>query len=492
MISSKLTATFILVCLLSMACSGETSQSADEGASATIDAQNTRIAELSDGSPDNDITETVAVATTLSPSASATPTPEPITRVVWREEGFSGVYPIAEIGMVVAYRADTDAVLAYSLETGDIVWSIEGKGRLMGADSDYVYTLPFDQRIDAYSFNTGELQWFSTLPESVSLPVQQDGLTEVYSNENLILFPARSNRFLAVSKADGQVNYLNGRQAEVMENVIVVEGGRGYQESEGPIWDIGEHNKLPNCNGTIFINSDADVGTIQAVEVETGNVLWTSQVPGDILEASCSDSAIADSVVYLSTLNFENAIYYFVAINGQTGEVFYTSENVNHAGSKTTPLRGQTNETFAGEATGLSIFTQIGFGLTEARNVLDNSIVWERSDYSLFSVIGGFENIIVGVQTDLSLTGIDSESGDILWEFSYDDEDTLLSELKLVDDVLVSIRVYHNFTRRETSIIDARTGNLYFSYSGGSRIETFGEMGIVTWDRSTISVVSTP
>jgi outer membrane protein assembly factor BamB len=488
----KLAIFFFTLSLVLLGCSGDSSQSADDGAAATIDAQNTRIAELSAPTSESIPFDATSTEVPVIPTATASPTsiPEQDAGIVWKLEGLSGVYPVPEIGLAYAYWEAADMVQAINLDDGKVIWTIEGKGRLLGADKDYVYTLPFEQRIDAFDVETGEFQWFSTIPDKLGGFASQTGLLEVQSNANFLLVRGRYEYF-AVDKNTGEAFVIQGSEAEVFDKVIVVDNGRGYLEPQAPLWDIGNRNRLPKCGGIVFDNVPDGNGAVIAFDANTGTELWTAKYPGYARQAFCPGSDKVDlsmNNIYLLALDFP--VSNLVAIDGQTGEIKFVNQETTAARINTMPFFYEdASVVWSGGAVGINVFTQPEFGVTEARSEIDNLKIWENPSYSLFTVLGGFENILVGVQINESLTGIDKDSGEILWELATKD----FYHLRLINDQVVYITLSAEFI----NIVDVRSGDtelivpLRLSDSI-PRITQYEENHLVVWNYGVIAVLRLP
>jgi len=500
----KLAIFFFTLSLVLLGCSGDSSQSADDGAAATIDAQSTLIAELSSqNSESTAVQPTVAtqpstVAANPDPTSTtvSTVTPEPVPGVVWQKEGFTRVFPVPEIGIAFAYIHESQGIQAISLETGNTLWSLQGKGVFLWADEEFAYTLPFEQRVDAFDVHTGELRWFSTLPNPVQPFFPTYGLSEFESNQNFVLIPVRNrsfNEFVGVSKSDGQVYAIEGNEAEVEGEIIIVQNGRGYLEPQTPLWDIGDRSVLPRCGGTAFNNIDTDTGLVQAIDLNTGEEVWKVQLPGYVLYAHCSEQGNNESrPQQIFLLMKQWPVSKFVSVDALTGEVNYVNEGVTFSYSKARQLLEEGGNTvWGGEVNGLNIFSQLEFGITTARDTLDNTPIWESPDYSLFSIIDGYQNVILGVQslgilTDPILIGIDASSGELKWTFKPEDEDQTLINVRLVNDTVVSIQSLHIY------FLDIQTGNVLFSDSDILEFEEFGDKQVVAWGYEKIAVYHLP
>lgn len=403
------------------------------------------------------------------------------------------MYPIPEIGMAYAYREAADMVQAINLNNGEVVWSLEGKGRLLGADIDYIYTLPFEQRVDAFDVETGEFQWSSTLPERPASFILQNGLSIVRSNENFLIFWGTNNS-LAISKSTGEAFVIRGSGADVFGDVIIVSNGRGYIEPDEPIWDIGDRNLLAKCGEMIFDHGPEGSPSILAIDARTGAELWTVESLGYARQAFCPGSDRVDlNMKYLYLLVEDYPAFNLVAIDGQTGEMKFVNYGTTAALRNTDPRSFYETApiVWSGGALGINVFTQPEFGITEARNEADNVKLWESSSYSLFSIIGGFDDVIVGVQTNESLTGVDRESGIILWELATKD----FFHLRLINDVVV----YTTLGDDLFNVVDVESGNIDLSLPLPSElsdfvtsIEIYGENYLVIWNDSQLAIVRLP
>lgn len=324
---------------------------------------------------------------------------------------------------------------------------------------------------------------------------QQFGFSQVRSNQNFVLIPIRHfsfNGLVAVSKSDGQVYALEGKDAEVEGEIIIVENGRGYLEPQTPIWDIGDREFLPRCGGIIFNNIDYDTGLVQALDLNTGDEIWQAQLPGNVRYAYCPEHATDESYpqqVFLLTTQWP--VSRFVSVERLTGEIQYVNEGVTYSYNEALQqLDEGGNIVFGGAVKGLNIYSQLEFGITTARDTLENTVIWESPNYSLFSIIGEYENTILGVQSvgfpgRQILLGIDALSGELKWTFRPEDEDQILFDVKLVDDVVISLFF-------DIYFIDIQTGDLLFSAPGIFRLEEFGDRQIIDWGGGKIAVYRLP
>ncbi|MCA9942169.1 MAG: PQQ-binding-like beta-propeller repeat protein [Anaerolineales bacterium] len=481
---------FLTMSLILIGCSGDSIQTVDEGAVATIDAQNTRIAELSAPTARNTPLETIVTEEPAIPSITPSPTSTPednAAGIIWKLEGLSGVYPIPEIGMAYAYREAADLVQSINLNNGEIVWSLERKGRLLGADMDYVYTLPFEQRVDAFDVETGEFQWSSALPERPNVFTMQHGLSLVRSNANFLLLDQ-----LAISKSTGEAFVISGSYFDVLGDVIIVNNGRGYIEPDEPLWDIGDRNLLAKCGEMIFDHGSEGSPSILAIDARTGAELWTTQSPGYARLAFCPGSDKVDlNMKYLYLFVEDFPAYNLVAIDGQTGEIKFVNRETIAVEWNTDPrlVYEAAPIIWGGGALGINIFSQPKFGITEARNEVDNAKIWENSSYSLVAVIGGYENVIVGVQINEYLTGVDKDSGIVLWEIPTSD----IFNLQMINGSIV----YRILGDGLINVVDVKNGNIDLTVplnlsDAAPSLTQYGENQVVVWNYFRISVLRLP
>jgi len=186
---------------------------------------------------------------------------------------------------------------AFDRETGELLWGVNETGTiLMGIDSHYIYTgwlsinsisggvkiFPYAEAVDKLS---GQVVWTSSLSsESISTSKCKDLLQEIYDWE-----ATSADCIGIIGMAFVEEEIINKAESSLMMLMPFFSELTTY-EYEGVIYK----NVCP-----VYGGPGAECSGLQAIEQETGSVLWTMSFQN----TNMKDFWITDGMLYVSTDN---------------------------------------------------------------------------------------------------------------------------------------------------------------------------------------------
>ena len=394
------------------------------------------------------------------------------------------VYLIDSLGAAVADLPD-GGVSLIDLKSGKVKWNSQINSRILGADSELVYIVPNEKRLEALDIKTGVLKWRTLL----EIPKESDlmgGLKddvycgieeEIYSINSTIVIPIRyersssGNGILSIDKDTGNILWLKWEEIGVYleSNNVVTLNSYEHRFRSRDILSSQENWGVDSIAAgswrDFFILNNMLVGKnfsqdyyfrFMALDLITGQTLWRSDIYkyANILYTP-NPSA--------KNIYIENQDGLLIAIDPYSGEIIWIGENIaTYSG----------DWRFLGEWAGLVLLTSKNFGMTRAFDASNYSKKWENAelfvdilDYDINvqntwninnRVVGTTDNSIV-IKNDVGIwefvfQGIDIKTGERKWELP--SENTTMGIVH--SNKLFSAEWGDNLLR----IIDADTGNI--------------------------------
>lgn len=201
------------------------------------------------------------------------------SRVAWRNEG-GGATPRAVRGPVV-FASRENAIYAVDADGGSVYWRNATAGFAALPIGDTLYSAGREGSVIALDAATGEQRWTSEMDRPRSMPFafaeEADALLLAYGNGG-------EGAFYCFDPASGEVRWRYDGVGESYA-LAVTDGHRGFT-----------------------VGTD---GTLHAVDLETGEGLWTYAFRRD----SYQRPAVADGTVYATGTNDDE----LVALDAETG-----------------------------------------------------------------------------------------------------------------------------------------------------------------------------
>lgn len=440
----------LLVTIFCISCSS----SVDSDLQATVDAQNTRIAELGNGNSIVEETPDSSTKTAISPTVdsgtSDVPTPTnnfealEVPTLLWSTA--SRYWSLMEDQVFIT---DTDnQIKNIRLEDGSSTWISSEKGEVIGSDDLRVYLQPSEQRIDALDQATGESVWISLV---------NDAITSFTIGEHFIFLRTRTG-ITIVNKESG-TNYvipqnIYGNFKLAPEDILIVQTGQSHTvgilpENGETIWEVQANIDRARVCGDLFVFFT--VGKVEAIYAETGTTAWSVERPsGSQANISCSTSTLYQPFFNLYEalkrqnetifgpyidLNSQNIFLSGGSENGVLVALDHVSGNIRWIGANSRSVFNLSAEIssdniWLGEIEGFEIYSNPGFLLTQAYDAETHELLWQNSHIVLRKILGIFDNTIVGlawepsqslsVQSAPLIVGIDSVTGEEKWVYRYE------------------------------------------------------------------------
>lgn len=341
------------------------------------------------------------------------------------------------------YRKDEDRVYNFNYELGRVVaqafnpnngeevWEWEDdwekEGYILGVDSELLYIRRKDNRIYAIDINNGKLKW-KIMPD---VPIRVEG---VITNVELACFlgtpsDVADGVIFAVNKENGSVlwntEYMGSRVvggilpgdaffSKTGQTLVVEERGR-YKGIDTKTGNLRYETSGDRCcgsyelGGTIdlldnhFIESHSFItegGSIGLFNLDSGNVLWKTSRDDiyGILE-------ITQNNIYTGAGGSE-----LVTFDLNTGKEIWSRSNLSFWCNLDSG-----EEEFLGELENIVILSNPKLSFTWGVDSKNGAIIWENDDLVLDEILGISNNMIIGLNSNKFLFGIDAKTGHRKW-----------------------------------------------------------------------------
>jgi outer membrane protein assembly factor BamB len=231
---------------------------------------------------------------------------------VWRTDVGSGVTdsPRVADGVVYVGTGYFGSLFAIDGATGAVLWSNPGVGvrQPVAVANGLVYAAPDYGPLFAIDPATGVVVWSAPFPSDTfagSPPVVADGYVAIgnHTDNKVTVWDALTGRQLWSRDTGGEAS-----PPIIVNGVLYVDAGypkydvRAYDVAIGVIiWSsnlAADVYELIAANGVLYMGSYG--GQMYAVDMSTGQVLWTSVGLGSY---AWGDPAIADGILYGSAYN---------------------------------------------------------------------------------------------------------------------------------------------------------------------------------------------
>ena len=188
---------------------------------------------------------------------------------------------------------------ALNKNTGDVLWEYTVDDEVQSSPcvvDSQVFFSSYDQAIYALNATTGSLNWKKTVDTGTrffSSPTTNNGIL-FQKSENFLNALNMDNGNIVwqldnVSDLYSQVEAANGRLYAFMGNTEETLGIRCYNYQNGElVWEkpwLNRPNDYIVANGVIYHSGESRPETMVARDANTGQVLWISNVQGDLTAA---------------------------------------------------------------------------------------------------------------------------------------------------------------------------------------------------------------
>lgn len=215
--------------------------------------------------------------------------------------------PVQAEGLVFVGTAD-NFILALEADSGELAWQFEAEHSIWSTPSyrdGVLYVGSLDKNIYALDAQTGDLLWEQIVAGSVS--------GQVAVGDSLIYVGSFDKQLHALDKETGEIRW------------EVPEGG-----TEDWVW------AAPLLVENIVYFTDKS-GNVFAVDAETGRILWTADIEGQVVAAPIS----ANGIVFIASAGLVNngddiRRGTIIALDAETGEELWRKETT--APIYTTPV----------------------------------------------------------------------------------------------------------------------------------------------------------
>jgi outer membrane protein assembly factor BamB len=378
-----------------------------------------------------------------------------------------------------AFASYEEKIKAVNLIDGNVLWEIEYKGNIIGADEDFVYVSPSSRRLDALDPKTGDFVWRALLEAGVIL--------QVYTTDNAIYIGAGKLVF-SVDKTDGKITGVwRSEWSRTMDDYAFIywydqdSKLTAYEaNTNNPIWDLKGSTQYLWCEEILVYterNNKGKATAADALELFSGNILWRFEIPEyySVEPISCFKRKPFFSKFFSFTtrnvVKSESDNVYFVVSDGPRDFLLAIDRLTGMQkwlGDLELSQPEQSNFQWLGEINNKILYSHRGYGITQAYSADDHKLLWENSQVVLSDILGDSNGVLVGT-TDFhkSIVGINNE-GNTIWE--YVDDDVSIYTPIVSGWLIFPSGTKHFFIHPETGEVSAEfkfgDDNIYFEAIG--------------------------
>lgn len=251
---------------------------------------------------------------------------------VWSDErmGYMGVKNEAVFFWGNLHPSEPESLIALNLSNASVKWEMTRRGRGIplgfGHDDHAIYTSFEYNVVSAYSIETGEAVWESTLTTARNFG-------HIITLNNEIQTVSGTGYFFVLDASDGTVQFKEYDGSRLFmdgDMTYVYSGGiKAINDSEEIIWKFNPTEPVIQTpviqNNTVYLRTGVyTLGQIHAINQGNGEVLWET-LPNNVI----SNVAVSDGIAYYLTLDL-----YLRAVDAQSGELldkvkFQPSNTIN-------------------------------------------------------------------------------------------------------------------------------------------------------------------
>lgn len=343
-------------------------------------------------------------------------------------------------------RTQNNRIQAIDIKLGEVIWTSDMGGQILGADAGNVYISPSSQRVDALEAATGQSKWTGLLPERIN---NTDLYAEIFwTVGNSVFVRTQPNWFVQLDRQSGQLLNTYSNFGLVGEIVIFDEKYVVSPETGQTVWEVSDQVTVKEQCDDLLVLSERVTNTVEAVDVKSGSSKWRIVLPFDEplppRQIICPRNVFGKRFLSLSSLFGEllseafahmeipassSNIYLWLqnnlltAVNRQNGNIQWLGKISD------TAFLSSNNFHWLGEVNDIIVYSHDGFGLTQAFDAEKHQLLWENTQIVLEQIIGATEDILVGLvwrqrssgrEPPRTLIGLDIKTGEEKWRYEVD------------------------------------------------------------------------
>lgn len=376
-------------------------------------------------------------------------------------------------------------IQAKNISTGSTTWESDIKGPIMGVDEKFVYINTSPLRIDAIRQSTGELAWKTMIDLPGNYKICHNKLSKCLFiiHDNIVVlfgdnFGLPYGPFVVLDRNSGEIKYYTSDFIYANQDILII-GEKintfGYKkvvlnQNGDVIWESEDYDPIYDCENVLVMVSETPLseGNYRgiydyiAINASNGNKLWNLN---SNLGLFCRDIRYSSSFTNLGGIykepgsknifgllfSYDSDDVILILLNKEKGSIELKGNKIDH--------RGYGGNKFLGGTSDKLFYSNDKFGITQAYDTINHSLIWENSKISLDSIHGILENVLIARAND-ELIAIDINTGTILWQKEYDVGN---------NDVFIKNNTLIFFAPFYVSIMDPRTGEIQSSFEISSR-----------------------
>lgn len=284
---------------------------------------------------------------------------------------------------VIYYQLTGGEVVAQNLITGENIWSSDYIGRVLGSDNDLIYIMPSPKRVDALDTGSGEFKWRYLARSDINYYYQEI----ITTDDTIMVWDQESINGLDRISGNQKYTLPNYRDFEIIDGLIVFDTARSVVSiNTGQIiLDLRETVDRFKICGDLIVYKENNTGTIEARNIENWEIVWNINIDGEIYCIENEENIYIITITDMYTLDGD-----LFAINRETGDILWRGLHV-----WVSCVANPDIFTWFGPRGNLEIYSNQGYGLTQAYDEKSHVLIWENSNDVISRVKGVIEDTLV-------------------------------------------------------------------------------------------------
>lgn len=391
--------------------------------------------------------------------------------------------PYAFDDKAVYITNNDDHPASYSMVDGSELWVSDIEAQVFGSGNETVFVFTSNNRIYGLDKNNGQERWKIIVDSLLSADEESDPFPIVIKSENMYYVPLSveykiydySTRFLKFNEIDGsaEVTMYNPELSRTIEPFMIQDDTligidndliMSIDINDGSLnWVWGDNDRhdgrfyieniygFDQQNNILYFDYEysgtggydtCTFGCLLALDLTSGTSIWDEpiSVTGPEFGKQFDSFYVFDDYVY--------QVYYqeVFLFDKNTGDLLnsYSSERYIRA--------------FPGEKYMLVYIPdlEIAYGI----DPINNEVLWEDDEFLYKSFVYAFDNLLIYVDEDFYLVGLNLATGNHVWKFEGDFG--LGARYAICDDLMV-----HKEWNDHLELIDLNNGSITDIYSDG-------------------------
>jgi len=385
-------------------------------------------------------------------------------KIVWSAEYFSepqnNLIPYVYLnGDKIYFETNEGTIQSREISSGRVLWEFSPSARVMGVDESHVYIKPNPLRIDVLDIKNGDFlnRILINIPGgNISYPLITSKKNFLVPFTYTISDLGPYAGYIIVDKNNGSIvstsNTPYHRSVYHKDDIYVIRSGefiRGISlESGEVIWELIFGQDLQNaldiveCRDILYIvdyvNRPQELIALNPIN---GNILW--KIRDDLFSTNlyCHQDTIfgfsnlngssmptienGHETIYLSANASDNTPLFY-AIDRLSGNILWSGNDYT---SPFGPPEPNGPYLFLGTTSNLVFYSHEDFGLTQAYSIYEHKLVWENPNVIFDKLIGVVGDKLIGISSSSTtsiITGLDINTGEILWQKEISDIERLV------------------------------------------------------------------